>query len=178
MAEVGRSTYPDVLRDLFATGMSAYPAAVNAMVGYWSEMLANASSYSAEVVQSMIAAVQSPGHGSAILTDLATRLKAHLQRSGDITERTILEFNQRLEAILRGAPVGAPAGPRGGGDRALGALRSVATLAATEAWTIDESHGAPDLRVLRHELEALLSEICRLEGQPSPRDPSSSPHGV
>jgi hypothetical protein len=76
VAESGRPGYQDVLRDLFATGMSAYPAAVNAMLGYWSEMLANASSYYTGSCR-----VNHAGSGEPASSYPGARLKQHLERS-------------------------------------------------------------------------------------------------
>ena len=104
MTDGSRQTFQDVARELTAGWASMYPAALSSGVSYWAEVAAVASSYYGDVMQGLIAVVQNPSASDAILTDLVTRFKGYLAQSGDLAERTLLDFNRRLETTARPSP--------------------------------------------------------------------------
>jgi hypothetical protein len=153
----------DVLRDLLTTGVSVYPLAASASFGYWSELAASASSYYGDLLEGLMTALRNPGDGGAVAADLAMRLRRHLEQAGEITERAILEFNQRLEARLR-KPMESAAATGGTGDEhIIGLLRSIVDVAMSEVWKLESPDARPDFHTLRQEVERLLGEIRRLE---------------
>lgn len=173
VADRTRQSYSEILRELLVSGASAYPLAVSASVAYWSELAASASSYYGDVLEVLIAALRNPRHGGAILADLAPRFKKHLVQLGDITERTVLELNARLEAGLR-RPPDAASTPGGAGDEHIAdILRGIADVAMKQAWTLQESQARPDLHALGEELERLLREIRGLEREAATARPDS-----
>jgi hypothetical protein len=167
VAEGGGPSYLKALGDLLATGATVYPAAINAAVTYWSEMASQTSRYCADLSQTMIAAAQHPRQSGAIVRDLAVLFKKYLERSGDLTERSIIEFNQRLEGA--GRDVERPGPPPGGAsaEPLADTLRRVAALATTEAWRVHEGREA-DLRKFRGDLEGLLGQLPGPESVPGP----------
>lgn len=163
MTDSAKPNYLEGLRDLLATGACMYPLALTAGVSYWSELAAGASSYYADAIESLFVALRNPQQGPTALADLATRFKSYLERSGDITERAILDFNQRLEASRR-KPRNITSAAAGASDEPLaGMLRSIADAAMKETWKLQEPGARPDVRALRQELERLLEETRRLE---------------
>ena len=173
MADGARQSSLEVLRDLLATGVSVYPLAASASFGYWSELAASASSYYGDLLEGLITAVRNPGDGGAVAADLAMRLKRHLEQAGEITERTILEFNQRLESRLR-KPIESAAAAGGTGDeRIIGMLRSIVDVAMNEVWKLETPDARPDLHTLRQEVERLLGEIRRLDPGVAAAPPSA-----
>ncbi|HYB44566.1 MAG TPA: hypothetical protein VEL75_22520 [Candidatus Methylomirabilis sp.] len=155
MDNIARGGYAAGLQGLVASMASVYPAYLRAGVGYWSEMAANSTSYWTELLESMIATWQRPEDGPAIFAAAVDRLRRHLELTGDSIERAVLEFNQGLVALGSPSP-----GAARGGDRVGDVLRGIADAATSEAW----SQRAPDLAGLRRRLEALLAELCSLEG--------------
>src|SRR5262245_26933714 len=116
MVDAGRAGAQTGWRDLFVAGLSLYPIAVDAGLKYWAELAASASSYHADVIQGGLAVLARPQCLGAVLDDLAGQFRQHLERWGESAERTMLEFNQRLEVALR-SPAAHSAAPAPQDDR-------------------------------------------------------------
>jgi hypothetical protein len=162
MTDQSRPACPDVARDLMTGWATAYASALNIGVTYWAETAAAASSYSADVVQALLLALRRPSDSRVILNDLAARLKDHLVQSGDLAERSLLEFNRRLETGLRGVPAATPDAGGGTADGVSAVWRSLADLGAKEARDVEASR-ATDVAAVTRELERLLEELKRLQ---------------
>jgi hypothetical protein len=147
MVERSRQDPACDVMDLFVTAAAAYPYAAASVVGYWAEVVASASTYHADVVEACVEAWRRPAEAGAALSGLAARFKEHAARCGDITERAVLEFNQRLEAALRPA-------------------------ATSRAAAGDSPH---DLASLRQDVEKLLDALRRLEHDPGGARPDAPP---
>jgi hypothetical protein len=159
-----RQTFQDVARELTAGWASMYPAALSSGVSYWAEVAAVASSYYGDVMQGLIAVVQNPSASDAILTDLVTRFKGYLTQSGDLAERTLLDFNRRLETTARPSPPAASPIAAAGDPGALSLLQRIADLGMKEVWKAGSST-TTDLHAVTRELEQLLVALKHLQGQ-------------
>ena len=95
-------------------------------------MVSNASGHYADVLESLIAAWHRPEQAKGILSDAPRRFGEFVERSGETTERAVLDFNERFTATFRRPPAPAAAG-EAETDRIVDALRTLADLAATEA---------------------------------------------
>jgi hypothetical protein len=163
----GTANYLGSMCDLVSAGAAAYPLALASGVAFWSELAASASSYYADVVQGYIAGLRRPEQGAQILADLAARCKLYLQRSGDATERAILDFNERLAAVLRQRSEPASGGGQPLNEPVVALLRDVVNTVMKESWKAQEPGARVDLQALRRDVERLLEEIRRVEAAPS-----------
>jgi hypothetical protein len=170
LASHAKPTYSEVMRGLMAGWVNVGPLALGAGMAFWAEVIANASNYHADVFAGLVSAVRDARRADDILADLATGFKGYLQRSGDIAERTVLDFNHRLESSVRQAPDSmAGSGPARGdlGEPMNAVLRGIAELGMQGFWKLQES-GAVDLARITQDLERLLGELGRLQrSQPS-----------
>src|SRR5262249_2920638 len=82
------------LTDLLVDVASLYPKVLRSGVGYWTEMVVNASGYAADMVETAVAVARKPRQTREALAELLDRYRAYLVSSGDTLERAILDFNQ------------------------------------------------------------------------------------
>ena len=168
----------DALCDLFLSGMDLYPMAARAGFAYWSELACTAASCYGDVVEAMMMAVRDPRDKDAIAARLATSARAYLAQTGDISERAILGFHQRLNSRLGGRdPSSSPAASDVGDEQLIGTLRGVADAALNEAWKFESPDRRPDLEAVRRRIESALEEIRRAQregGTPSGSAPAGA----
>jgi hypothetical protein len=152
----------DALCDLMVSSMSMYPLAAGAGFAYWAELAATATSYYGDVVEGVARALCNPRDRDAVASELALRARKHMAHAGDVTERAILEFNQRLECPWypregeRGLHVDRPAN-----EDLIGSLRGVINAAMHETSRFGSPGARPDLDVVKQRIERLLEEEIR-----------------
>ena len=153
----------DALCDLMVSSMSLYPMAAGAGFAYWAELAATATNYYGDVVEGLARALCNPRDRDAVASDLALRARKHMAHAGDITERAILDLNQRLEC---------PWYPREGGERGprvdspadedlLGSLRGVINTAVHEMSRFGSPGARPDLDAVKQRIQQMLDEEVR-----------------
>ena len=155
-----------------------YPAAVRYGGAYCSEMVGNASSQLADVLEAMVRFASRPAQGQEILTELMERSRQYMTASGSTFERMLLDFNQIIVQLGRGNPEatrrgGAPRGVRN--DPVAAVFRELADLATNEALKLQSGEGGADLEASTQKLEACLTELRQLLGRPAAGSPPRSP---
>ena len=174
MTTTARHSDRDEWCDMWAGAVGAYPTAFRVGIGYWSELASNASSYYADVLESLIAVWRHPEQAKAVLGDVQRGFREFLERSGETTERAVLDFNERFTATFRQSADRAPAAREAGAQHVIGTLRDLADLVSAEALKFQESQALPDLRAVREQVERLLRELRSVESD-RPREPSAPP---
>jgi hypothetical protein len=147
------------LTDLLVDVVTLYPKALRSGVGYWTEMVVNASGYAADVVETTVAVARKRGQTRDALAELLDRYRAYLVASGDTLERAILDFNQAVMSIARRSPE-VEAAP--GDPRIVEVFQQLADFATTEALKHRSGQSVPDFAALGAQLEACLAEVRRL----------------
>src|SRR5262244_3171446 len=102
------------LTELLVDVASLYPKVLRSGVGYWTEMVVNASGYAADMVETAVAVARKPRQTREALAELLDRYRAYLVSSGDTLERAILDFNQAVVSVARPSSqtAAAPGDPR------------------------------------------------------------------
>jgi len=162
------------LCDLVMSGMKLYPMVVGAGLAYWSELAGTAASCYGDAVEALVMALRDPLDRDAAAAKLATSARRYLLRTGDISEMAILDLHGRLKSrMVRPGAVSPLGTSETGGERIVGALRSVADAALNEAWKFESPEARPDLEGVRRSLERALEELRRAQSEGStPASPS------
>src|SRR5215510_9877647 len=147
------------LTDLLVDVASLYPKVLRSGVGYWTEMVVNASGYAADMVETAVAVARKPRQTREALAELLDRYRAYLVSSGDTLERAIPDFNQAVVSVARPSS-GTAAAP--GDPRIVEVFEQLADFATTEALKHRSGQSAPDFAALVAQLEACLTEVRRL----------------
>jgi hypothetical protein len=147
---------------------SIYPAAIRHGGGYWSEIVANAASHAADVLEALIRVARQPENGGAVLGDLLEQSRQYVISNGSTFERILLDFNQAIVSLGRAYP-GAAATSRTpeikvDRERMVDVFRQFADFAASEALRLHGGKEPIDPQALRRQIEVLLAALQRLEG--------------